>query len=380
MSDASSSSSAWLTPYRDRLGIDTDVTIAKELGLPFSAALSMVSEARINLGIPRAPHDPSVPIPAWLEPVIDAVGVEADADLARRVGVSVSALRVQRIRLGHGAPRPQRSQIEGLRSLLGTVPDETIAARLGVPRNVVQYHRRNLGIKAYVRQKGEQRLETSSAPSTSAWPRPSSPLPDWLLPYADQIGVLSDAEIARKTGRSREMIRLYRTARGTPKAPSDPDLSPILDRLGTVSDAILAAEIGVGVLRIRVARTERGILPPLRTPKPGPAGSALVPFLHLFGVRSDREIAKDAKVGLGTVIRMRLKLGIAPPPRENRLPLGEGTRRLAPFLDKLGVWSDMEIARRADVHVSSVVQVRRRRGIPPAPRGTTRPLQFRDAP
>jgi hypothetical protein len=241
--------------------------------------------------------------------------------------------------------------LEPHRARLGVETDTVIARDVGLSSNAVQYHRVRLGIPAS--SKGR-------IPVVRTWPPKDGEVPDWLLPHVTNLGVLTDAEVARATGRSREIIRLYRTALGRPKAPP-PDLSSITGRLGVVQDATLAAEIGVSVARVSRLRVSAGVDPaPARLPCP--AKTALDPYLDQIGVLPDREIAALASVSLNTVCRTRLSLGRAPvrstEPRRSRAQV---EARLAPYLDKLGVWTDTEVAHQAGVGIHSARRARMRK-------------------
>ena len=356
---------AFLSAHRSRLGVDTDAAIARDLEMPFALALTWVSKARIHAGLARPPHDPDAlaALPPVLHPHADRIGIDADRTVAKAAGVSTGMVRTYRIRLGHGCPHPMRARVEQLRAVLGTRPDDDIATEFGLTRTQVRYHRTMLNIPACPKSVAPRIAR--AAPVLP--PRGVTDLPSWLLPHADQIGVLSDMEIGRRTGKSREIVRLYRHALRRNKAePLAPDLSSIEDRLGVVHDTVLAKEAAVPVARIRAARVARG-LPPVKGAPPSLARAQLGPWMDKLGTCRDRDLAQAAQVSATTVTRLRLQRGIAPYDGE-RLALGEAVRRLTPYLDKMGVWSDMEIARRADVGTSSVRQLRVRLKIAAAPR------------
>lgn len=88
----------------------------------------------------------------------------------------------------------------------------------------------------------------------------------------------------------------------------------------------------------------------------------LEPFQHDLGRRPDREIAEKAGLSAATVARVRRSRGI-PAPRF-RKEQGAGGSRIDRYEDLLGVVSDAELARLADVSRAAVRNYRVRRGIP----------------
>lgn len=79
----------------------------------------------------------------------DEVGTAGDAAIARRHGVPVDWVRVEREKRGLPALPPHAlmdwSKVEGL----GTAPDREIAKRLGVSQRTVQAARTRLGIPGF---------------------------------------------------------------------------------------------------------------------------------------------------------------------------------------------------------------------------------------
>lgn len=76
------------------------------------------------------------------------LGVIPDAQLAEKYGVSTETIRRARLDAGQTASREYVRWTSDMIDLLGTEDDQTIADRLGVSRQSVQYKRRRLKIPA----------------------------------------------------------------------------------------------------------------------------------------------------------------------------------------------------------------------------------------
>jgi DNA-binding CsgD family transcriptional regulator len=118
-----------------------------------------------------------------LEHFRDVLGTLPDRDIAARVGVSPEAVRVYRTR--HGIParwrtpdtaaaRPSHSEeaIAGVRDLVGTLPDAEVARRAGVSRSAVTAFRRRHEIPA---SSPRGRRKITPAPVARATPTPAAP-------------------------------------------------------------------------------------------------------------------------------------------------------------------------------------------------------------
>ncbi len=114
------------------------------------------------------------------------------------------------------------------------------------------------------------------------------------------IGVVPDAQIAREIKVSRQRVQQLRRQLGIGVAPRTGipkrEMLPpkFLAALGTDTDAAVGARFGLAGMTVYQRRRRRGIA---AKPKP----TALEPFLHLFGVVSDREIARKAGLSTGAV-------------------------------------------------------------------------------
>lgn len=94
----------------------------------------------------------------WNESLVARLGTVTDRELADELGISRHAVLRQRASRGikaHGRPFGQAQFERSLawrtraRSLLGTMPDQAIAASFGVSKPAVCLWRRKLGIPSY---------------------------------------------------------------------------------------------------------------------------------------------------------------------------------------------------------------------------------------
>jgi hypothetical protein len=150
---------------------------------------------------------------------------------------------------------------------------------------------------------------------------PHASLPDWLRPYADQLGVLPDGEIARQVGKSTPAVRSARIrlgigsrGRGRPKGPPVPDwLRSYVDQLGVLPDREIARRVGKSATAIRYARIRLGIGSKGRgRPKGPPVPDWLLPYVDQLGILSDVEIARRAGKSTRAIYCARTRLGIKP--------------------------------------------------------------------
>ncbi|MCB9791915.1 MAG: hypothetical protein H6741_04235 [Alphaproteobacteria bacterium] len=113
-------------------------------------------------------------------------------------------------------------KIEPYIDMLGTVPDSEIASLAGLSAQTVARFRRDRGVDAF-RGRGSGKEEAAPAPTpvadTSDAGESKRGGRSKVAPFADQLGVLSDAEIADKAGVTVNAVRNYRNRKGIP-APS----------------------------------------------------------------------------------------------------------------------------------------------------------------
>ncbi len=169
------------------------------------------------------------------------LGVLTDAAIALKANVTPGAVRSYRARLGipsatenkrtardTSKKRRKSSKIDPYRKLVGRQPDKTIAKKAGVTISAVGEYRRRHGIPAYSTTKAKAAPKAPPAPPKKAVavvpasppeakkPRKRRKARSKIDPYTADLGVLLDREIAEKAGVTPEAVRLYRTRQGIP--------------------------------------------------------------------------------------------------------------------------------------------------------------------
>jgi hypothetical protein len=200
----------WTPQMLERLGKSSDREIAEELGL----SNRTVGKKRQALGI--------APALVWGEEQVALLGVLPDKAVAEVLGTTMgraaAARRYRGIRPAmeqktQKVPKEEAKQVRtakndlnsGLLAQLGQVADSVIAREAGVHLSTIAKLRKKYGIKAT-----KQR-------------RP------WLPEEVALLGKLSDAEVARRTGRNKAGVTLERTNRRI--RGIDPKLASTLNRL-----------------------------------------------------------------------------------------------------------------------------------------------------
>ncbi|HCH64551.1 MAG TPA: hypothetical protein DFR83_17225 [Deltaproteobacteria bacterium] len=198
-------------------------------------------------------------------------------------------------------PRKRKSypELEALRHLLGKVPDHEVAARAGTSASIVGRYRRSLKVDAYDGYKfGNDTSDDDStaavADSVAEETQPAAAASvagsakatgtarggastagrrSKIAPFSDQVGQISDKEVAGLAGVSTEAVRMYRRRRGIelnvakeatlaskrPPSRRKSRLDPFYAQLGKVPDAEIAARAGVTPENVRAYRSRHGI-------------------------------------------------------------------------------------------------------------------------
>jgi hypothetical protein len=136
------------------------------------------------------------------------------------------------------AARRKRAWPEEHLALLGTMPDEELARRLGKSENAVRLQRERRGI-----------------------PNPSGPR--WTEGELALLGTAPDGEVARQIGRTPMAVACKRCEQGIPRPVGWHWTDEQLALLGTAPDAEVAARIGKTPGAVCARRCRRGI-PPFR--------------------------------------------------------------------------------------------------------------------
>ena len=134
----------WWTAEDDKLlGLRPDAQVAMLLGI--SEATVRYRRNQLRISLPGRLRKVTPPKP-WRAEEIAMLGKASDAQVARRLGRSVTSVKTKRLRLGLASSR-HRWRL-GQEVLLGKFPDQTLARRLGCTVKAVQARRERLGIPA----------------------------------------------------------------------------------------------------------------------------------------------------------------------------------------------------------------------------------------
>jgi len=176
---------------------------------------------------------------------------------------------------------------------------------------------------------------------------------------------MPDSQLAKIAKVHHNTIHHERRRRGIPsfRPMSEPVrwTEAMIRKLGTATDREVAAELGVPLGSVGRKRRILGIPPFTRqsgSGRPGYPWSA--EEVACLGKVPDRALAAEMGLSTATVANKRLSLGIAP--CHQRPKPVHWTEEM---IDLLGKIPDMEIARRFSISSTSVVQKRRRLGIAP---------------
>ncbi|MFN7146225.1 MAG: hypothetical protein ACK4YP_20805, partial [Myxococcota bacterium] len=107
--------------------------------------------------------------------------------------------------------RAEKSVLSAYRSRLGKVPDQQIADLAKVSRTLVVNYRKKLNIAAYQGHKAA----AASRPADGGT-RPFRGRRSALEAYAEMLGKVPDADVARLAGVTAENVRTYRQRRNIP--------------------------------------------------------------------------------------------------------------------------------------------------------------------
>lgn len=168
------------------------------------------------------------------------LGSISDEKVGMRCGIPKSAVQVQRRKLGIPSFQSRRVLTEAEAALLGTDIDRVVAERLGVSKAQVLYARQIRGIEAW---------------------RGSARVLGWKESVAQKLGLIPDGELAALIGLSTHTVAKERQKRGIAahRAKRVSVLAGYLPALGTKSDAKIAAEYGVHMSTVANVRKRHGI-------------------------------------------------------------------------------------------------------------------------
>lgn len=221
----SAAAAIWTPGALVQLGKMTDARLASQLGID----VATVRQKRRSLGILRgAPRGHWM----WTEEQVSLLGTASDREVAMQVGCSVAqawhARNKREIPLFRPAPL-----VDGVIQQLGVVPDAQLAQAVGISVSRVEAERRRRGIPPAKAPRWFDGLVTglgtqpdsriaqqySVSISTVAKLRKARDIPSdtkrraWRPEELEMLGKFSDAEVARRTGRTRSAVKLERMNR-----------------------------------------------------------------------------------------------------------------------------------------------------------------------
>lgn len=194
---------------------------------------------------------------------------------------------------------------------------------------------------------------TNVAPTRFPWPQE----------LIEQLGRVSDIEIARRAGVGVQVVRDERRSRGiAPFVEPRPKMEwtqAALSLLGMASDKEVAAELGTNSSTVRNKRISLGI-PPFRDPGVRRWTSWTADRVRLLGTASDETVARRLGLSRTAVRQKRRLLGIAP-----NVPPHRGYEWSEEVLGLLGKVHDIEVERRFGIKKILVWRKRKELGISP---------------
>lgn len=184
--------------------------------------------------------------------VLNLLGKRYDSELAKMAGVSEWKIQAARKEREIPAYRTTKKLIKVEKeprfppiddktlSLLGTMPDDTLAELSGYTRARLGRTRRKLGIA-----KSKER------------PKTAPKIPESVIA---QMGTMSDRELAQKSGFTLKQIRWAREKRGISTSWRGQGIpQPAIDQLGKRPDTQIAKDFGVSQFRVFKARQKLSI-------------------------------------------------------------------------------------------------------------------------
>lgn len=266
----------------------------------------------------------------WAPTVINLMGKVPDHLVARRAGVAVKTVQLERQRRGiKGYRSPHRFRwTREIIAALGTDTDGAIAAAFGLTLGAVCTKRRILGIPAYGGRPAGARV-------SYAWSRSS----------LNRLGKQSDHSLAKLLGVAQTTVRTKRVMLGIPPfvAPSRPVkwARRWEQLLGKIPDVELAKRMGCSTGALQRKRWEMKA-PSYWVRKPIKRTGRLGELLKR------RNIDIDTQLPGGSIGRLRREYGISAPPGVARRKWSTAEHAL------LGTAPDAEIARRLERTIASI--------------------------
>ena len=242
---------------------------------------------------------------------------------------------------------------------LGEIPDEELAALLGVPVRAVANARCVLGIPKHNDQRHQNPGRPTKAAIRHMGRRGKRPNPDWQSD--PEIGKVIDRIIAERHGISQNAVCKYRRDNGIPRCvvPLDERTSTFAQIirdpiLGKAPDAEIARKYGVCRETVRLARQWLK-LPRFKSERPEHRPWHDDPDI---GRLPDRAVAERHGLSTSSIGSYRHRMGI---------PAAPSQPRLSP------IWTDPDLGRVVDQVIADrygdlacrVAQIRKKLGIAP---------------
>ena len=262
--------------------------------------------------------------PKETKPYDTDLGTDYDHVIAARHGVPKHVIYTRRKKLGIAAYK----ELDTYKHLLGTMPDEELAAQTGKTVRQIKDARAHFHIKVFKYSDDDIKFMESL------------------------LGVLPDHELAALTGRSKSAICRERQKRGIEAYNGKHvyvDWDKHEDLLGTMTDMDLAKQLGCSVNSVQAARTKRRI--PTYT-----THTNWNEYEHLLGTMSDADLAIVLNLDASTVSRQRRICGI-PCYQEP----GVDPDVAIPLMQQHG---DVEVARQLGRSPKYIARLRKKLGVP----------------
>lgn len=275
----------WTAARKRLLGTQSDLHLAKRWGI----SPGRIRRQRMALEIAAADGCRRID---WTQ-VDPLLATHGSYEIEELTGVPEPSIRRRRRTLGIPSPKdprqPPRRWLRRDLRLLGKVPDQQIAQRLGCTGSTVAAKRQELGI-----------------------PRYQPPHHGWDNRAISLLGTAPDARIAQILGKRLAAVTKERLRRKIPNWTPPVEAIDWSDKdahLGTAPDRLLAAEWGVSTAAVNCRRNFLGI--EAWGPEPANKHNWTDDQLALLGTAPDRVVAAQIRLSAPTIGKKRRSLGIA---------------------------------------------------------------------
>lgn len=168
----------------------------------------------------------------WTPERLALLGTATDREVAAQLGMKAHSVTKARSVREIPSHFPFKRWSEAEVEMLGAEPDWIVAECLGVPIGKVRDARRLRRIPAWT---------------------------PWTEHFVQQLGRVSDGELAEQMGIRKERVRAERIRRGVPRLSDQNPLEGHLEELGQAPDSEIAARYGVTMHSVAKERQRHGI-------------------------------------------------------------------------------------------------------------------------